>query len=252
MIDSLFSLGRSLIKRTVPYEVQVRQNLIQSIRLTQALMEAGITVSIPETAKSTYDHLNKYFPVRYVVNAPNAKVANVTISHSSKPFVKIGTETRTLLFPRCILDLCRQRWVATRDIDFLFLGLLTDQRKSALTTFENRIRANYPNATIKFEHTMIGRTLPSKAWDDSYSGLLGRTKYVVCLNGDFVWSYRFFEAIFCGAVPIVEDECEAYLGYHYGRMDADEFAYDPKEVEDNFKRSRELLVMESKKLRALV
>jgi hypothetical protein len=60
-----------------------------------------------------------------------------------------------------------------------------------------------------------GRVFPWKAWDDEYFKLLGRSSFVLCPSGDFVWSYRFFEAVLCGAIPIVEETCPAYTGFHF-------------------------------------
>ena len=37
-----------------------------------------------------------------------------------------------------------------------------------------------------------------------YWDMMQRAKYVLCPDGDFVWTYRFFEAVACGAIPIIE------------------------------------------------
>ena len=43
---------------------------------------------------------------------------------------------------------------------------------------------------------------------------------VLCPNGDFVWTYRFFEAAMCGAIPVVENTCPHYDGFvHYAMKD---------------------------------
>lgn len=34
-----------------------------------------------------------------------------------------------------------------------------------------------------------------KSWDTEYYDILSQSKFVICPSGDFIWSYRFFEAI---------------------------------------------------------
>jgi len=60
-----------------------------------------------------------------------------------------------------------------------------------------------------------GRRFPIKAWDEHYYRVLAESEFVLCPSGDFVWSYRFFESILCGAIPIVEEECPAYNGFQF-------------------------------------
>lgn len=60
---------------------------------------------------------------------------------------------------------------------------------------------------------------PTKAWDPAYFQLLSSSKFVLCPNGRFVWTYRFFEAAMCGAIPIVQSKCELYEGYRYYTME---------------------------------
>ena len=63
-----------------------------------------------------------------------------------------------------------------------------------------------------------GRLFPGKAWDDEYFKMLLRSKFVLCPAGDFVWTYRFFESIMCGAIPITEGYCSSYEGFRYFTM----------------------------------
>lgn len=60
---------------------------------------------------------------------------------------------------------------------------------------------------------------PTKTWDPSYFQLLASSKFVLCPDGRYVWTYRFFEAAMCGAIPIVQNECSLYDGYRYYTMD---------------------------------
>jgi hypothetical protein len=63
-----------------------------------------------------------------------------------------------------------------------------------------------------------GWSFPTKAWDSEYFELLSSSKFVLCPDGKFVWTYRFFEAVLCGAVPIIQNECSLYEGFRYYKM----------------------------------
>lgn len=75
--------------------------------------------------------------------------------------------------------------------------------------------------SIVFVTSDRGWCHPTKAWDASYFRLLASSKFVLCPDGQFVWTYRFFEAAMCGAIPIVQNECALYEGYRHYTMDDD-------------------------------
>jgi hypothetical protein len=60
-----------------------------------------------------------------------------------------------------------------------------------------------------------GRKFPIKPWHEEYLKVLSNSQYVLCPSGDYTWSYRFFEAILCGAITIIEKNCEAYDGFKF-------------------------------------
>jgi hypothetical protein len=63
-----------------------------------------------------------------------------------------------------------------------------------------------------------GRRFPTKAWDEAYFRMLADSESVLCPSGDYVWSYRFFEACLCGAMPLVEQASPLYDGFRYRLM----------------------------------
>ena len=81
-----------------------------------------------------------------------------------------------------------------------------------------------------------GRKFPIKSWDDDYFKVLGDSQFVLCPSGVCVWSYRFFESILCGAIPIVESNCEAYEGFRFKYMtdDASTFVWTKEDAEYNY------------------
>ena len=48
--------------------------------------------------------------------------------------------------------------------------------------------------------------------------MLADSEAVLCPSGDYVWSYRFFEACLCGAMPLVEQASPLYDGFRYRLM----------------------------------
>ena len=73
-----------------------------------------------------------------------------------------------------------------------------------------------------------------------------------CPNGDFVWSYRFFEATLCGAIPIIEQFCPAYEGFRYRTMEqpATVCEWHREDAEHNFTLCRTRLTLPRSELDA--
>ena len=82
-----------------------------------------------------------------------------------------------------------------------------------------------------------------KAWDTKYARLLGSSRFALCPNGDFVWTYRFFEAAAAGAIPIVESHCEMYEGFSYYTMNdsIESMKWSRDTAEANAERVRSML-----------
>lgn len=99
-----------------------------------------------------------------------------------------------------------------------------------------------------------GRSFPIKAWDEDYFRLLSQAEFVLCPSGDFVWTYRFFEAILCGAIPIVQAACPLYEGFHFLRADTPRAAWvrSPATVAHNFQLACDRLTVPPAELAAEV
>lgn len=151
----------------------------------------------------------------------------VRVVHAEKPQTFINGKEYSLVFPRFILE-SRENKV----VDKLFIGLITEQRKKFLDNFEDAIITDSNN----------GRNCDTKERDNVYFRLMSRAKFVLCPNGDFVWTYRFFEAILCKAIPIIEDDCELYGGYHFYRL-GDNYEYNETWVQENLSKiKREMML----------
>ena len=146
---------------------------------------------------------------------------------------------KTLIFPHKIINKLISSWKKNKIYDFSFVGIYTSSRKIIINTWlnnnfrsKNIIKNKFSylknlvvEKTIKREYfdsskililsSKKGRKFPKKSWDNNYYNILLKSKFVLCPSGDFIWSYRFFESILCGAIPIVENHCKAYDGFRY-------------------------------------
>ena len=88
---------------------------------------------------------------------------------------------------------------------------------------------------------MKGRQFPIKSFDEEYFTERKKYKFVFCPDGDFVWSYRFFETVMCGGIPIVENDSPLYKGFKYYVLNGDitDLKYDKEWVNHNLKHLKD-------------
>lgn len=263
-------------------------DLLQTLRLVQAIAEAGFTICVAPEDERKVVRLKQVFGLDYKVGtAEAARIAGLCVDHMT-PLTRVGSIERPLIMPHKVLDWCRERWPAERSVDVSFAGLLTDTRREALNAwlrlsgleqlrvpgkpslFRKALRKLLRKANISLtdhvgtENVKIllsdqGRLFPRKAWNTDYYDLLLQSKFVLCPSGDFknngvAWTYRFFEAVLCGAVPVIEEHCAAYDGYRVRLMDAPIGSLDwsQADAEHNFALARERLTVDADALRAEV
>lgn len=265
---------------SITYDLPI--HLIQSLRLIQALMESDFNVVIPAHQEGIFQYLENYFELSYSVDPDGSKLLQeLIINHATPtPETRIGSISRPVIFPHAILDRCRELWPTVRDIDFSFLGLVTEDRRGTLnqwlkqskvrkrisgidmlaTRFSRKfgirilpaitIDASQSQAKVIIKDSLNGRGAPQKFWDEDYYDLMLRTKFSLCPNGDFIWTYRFFEAIMCGSIPVIEDNVPAYQDYFCYRM-ADpisDFKWSSEVVERNFELCKKQLTINKDEL----
>ena len=222
------------------FSININYNLIQSIRLVQSLHEASDNLIINKIHKKKFKILEKYFDLKFNYNVKKFYDISPHIKYShSAPFIKIGNIQRTLIFPHKIINRLILSWKKNKIYDFSFVGIYTSSRKIIINDWlNNKFRSKniidnkfsylknlVVEKTIKREYfdsskililsSKKGRKFPKKSWDNNYYNILLKSKFVLCPSGDFIWSYRFFESILCGAIPIVENHCKAYDGFRY-------------------------------------
>lgn len=219
---------------------------IQTIRLAMSVLEMNPEMQMPLASKSIFDYLNSYFELDVAYYAHSWQVRmrkDISFDHQ-KPSVTVGDVTRPLVFPRQMLAKCRGGWANTDMITFS--GFKTPQRIAALkqwlkNTYDADVdlekEAGYDDNNVKIVWSSNGRQFPQKAWDVPYYDELLSSGFVLCPDGDFIWTYRFFEAVICGAIPIIENMCELYEGFYFYDMKTprEELIYRPEQAGNNFK-----------------
>lgn len=261
------------------FRIDLSLDLIQEIRLVHALMESKYMVHLSPQQIERISVLRDVFDLRPAVGTDGVPLlSGVTVDHC-KPMTSIGPASRPLVFPRAVLEYCRKMWVGERPISFFFAGLVTETRREVLNTWFSRAlphsRVFLPSPTrlscrlqrklrsvlrlpdasnvdvlesrdVVLWMTTRGRCPGIKAWDIEYYRMLGKSKYALCPRGDYPWTYRFFEAIMCGALPIVEDACPLYDGFTFltTRDHIDNHKWSQAVAEHNFDLCRERLTVD--------
>lgn len=158
-----------------------------------------------------------------------------------------------------------------RDVTVSFCGLLTDARLRILKEWLARLRQDTAQVDRLVDGRMVkwlkghvmrrlmkrdmsrreqtfdvsigrvllwssrrGRVFPVKGFDEEYFRVLLRSKFVLCSSGDQIWSYRFFEAVLCGAIPAFEETCPAYEGFEYLTMSNEQFVWSSAIADHNY------------------
>ena len=241
--------------------------LIQQIRVLHAIAESGLPIYISENEAYKLEPLQKYFNIHFNTGTCNGvKFSQLIKIDHSKPTTSIGEIERTLIFPHAITKYLRLMWQSKRKYKYSFAGLVTSERKSVIENWlkniinERKIQlpkeASLINRLIrkvfplwKVERIAIrqygyfniwsstrGRVFPIKSWDEDYFNFLAHSEFVLCPSGKYTWSYRFFETILCGAIPIVEEYCDAYNGFKFKYMEdkLDELVWNKDVIEYNY------------------
>ena len=168
------------------------------------------------------------------------------------------------LFPKRFYEAV-QRLDHGKIYDFCFIGAFrvdakTEARRVWLTTFiKDRFSANsYLQFTDKktktnyaplgpFDHTLeregfVPKEVPLEQrnyFDPQYYQVMCQSRFALCPAGDRAWSMRFYEALMCKAIPILERRwhhrslSEALRGYK-AYTPRDELVYRPDWVEHNY------------------
>ena len=166
----------------------------------------------------------------------------VRIDHAT-PRTWIGDKEYLCVYPKYFLD-----YLEPKIITMVFSGTITPSRKKFLD--------NFPRALVIDSHKGWDEKLKYDK-DEAYFKLMAQSKFVLCPNGcgltdrekkgfygdpAFAWTYRFFDAIFFLAIPIVEEDLKIYEGYHYYKL-GDNYEYNEEWVRLNLAKAKAELML---------
>ena len=72
--------------------------------------------------------------------------------------------------------------------------------------------------------------------DIDYYTNMSKSKFTLCPTGDCPWSYRFFEAIMCFSIPILNDKSDIFCKDYYYIMYGDEYVYSHEQALENYNK----------------
>jgi hypothetical protein len=265
-----------MMKEPLPVKINLSFELLQEVRLAHALMELPCGVVLDKKHKLKFQRLQKAFNLNcfFDDNRRHRLLRDIEIVHDL-PFTRVGRITKPLIFPHAMFRYLRALWPRQREYQVSFAGLVTKDREkfleNAFAVFEGRrrnntykekqprsnllsailpggLRGNYymsGRSKIRIVKSDRGRRYPVKSWDERYWKLLLHSHFVLCPPGDCNWSYRFFEAIICGAIPIIGSHSPLYEGYAYRKIDTDakELIWSHHLAEKNYRLCRSRLTI---------
>ena len=156
----------------------------------------------------------------------NIDDVKINIDHyKGKCFV--NTYVFGLIFPKYMIDTISEL-DKTKTLDYYFKGLITHKR-SSINSFKS------DNSIII--NSTYGRDSEKKYnLDIDYYTNMSKSKFTLCPTGDCPWSYRFFEAIMCFSIPILENDSDIFCKDFYYFIIGDEYIYSLEKVLFNYKK----------------
>ena len=133
-----------------------------------------------------------------------------------------------LTFPMYILNYTN-KLNKNKEIDYNFIGTITDHRKWI---------EKYKKDNSIIKSSGYGRDIQKKyEIDKDYYDVISKSKFTLTPTGDCPWSYRFFEAIMCLSIPILEDNSnDIYMKDYFCFFDKDEHIYDKDKALKNYNK----------------
>lgn len=186
-------------------------NLLQEVRVLHSLCDNGVTLFCDQTQYNKLKPLVDKFKcdIRVGNSTSSTNLTNLLQIHHNTPITKIGDVTKPLIFPKTLIEFCQKDNLEKMG-KIYFRGLITDKRKESISKLQS---TNLLETII--DSSMKGRQFPIKTFDEDYFNDMKKYKFIFCPDGDFVWSYRFFESVMCGGIPIVENDSPLYSGFKY-------------------------------------
>ena len=200
----------------IPKEINIINPilLVQEIKVIHSLCENGITIYCNNQEYNKLKFLKDVFNFDIKIGIKNGipELKDVVKINHNKPETSINNIVKPLFFPKTLIKKCNE-FNHIKSDKIYFRGLLTNKRHNSFSILTNKTKHE-----IICESTMNGREFPIKSFDIEYYENMSKYQFVFCPDGDFTWSYRFFESIMCGSIPIIENESEIFKGFFYYKL----------------------------------
>lgn len=197
--------------------------------MSDATIQKNGTIKMDRITLKGNERLQEYFFKKCIIETPsyfgNLSKYNIRIDHfNGKNY--LNNSQYPILFPRSTFE-----YVSTlskeKDVEYYFKGVITEKRKWIKKYEDTGIILNSNSGrdrSIKYDI------------DIDYFRSMCSSKFTLTPTGDCPWSYRFFEAIMCYSIPILEDDIEdVYQHLFKTYRHSDQHVYDPLIVEYNIK-----------------
>jgi pyruvyltransferase len=177
---------------------------------------AYIKISLSALSRSVvtytgYEMLQEFYAKKFIEETMHGRYSNLSIDHILGT-TTINTQIYGLIFPSSMISMISGLSKDKR-YEYYFKGLITDSRKWV---------HNFQSSSSLIQNSTYGRDFSKKySYDMDYYTNMSLSKFVICPVGGCPWSYRFFEAIMCFAIPIMEKNtidkyCKDYTYFEVG------------------------------------
>jgi hypothetical protein len=191
--------------------IDIEINLIQEIRLIHSLLDDNYVLFFNTKTIKKLEPLLKKYPDNVKIGSHRVfeNISNILTINHFKPEIIFKDIQKPLIFPKSLINYCEVN-CNEKIPGVFFSGLLTTKRKLVIDSLSKKT-----NLPLIIKNSNKGREFPQKSYDINYFNEMLKYKFILTPNGDFIWTYRFFESIMCGAIPIVEESCDIFKGFIY-------------------------------------
>lgn len=160
---------------------------------------------------------------KYLINNINIKIDHIPGD------CYINDMKYSLIFPKYLLNTI-EKIDKNKGNNYYFKGVINEKRQWIKKY--NYIEKSYIQNSLSGRNTNTKYTI-----DIDYYTDMCKSKFTLCPTNDCPWSYRFFEAIMCLSIPILDKNTDDkfYKNYYYFYdEDNKDHIYDLKKAKENY------------------
>lgn len=201
MVASCFAKNDTCKDQGSLPQFQSKPETCQSFRLSKGTPKEGVLLQRIHLEQTLHEECIIVDKNKMSIDHPNAR--NV-----------VNGCTVGIVFPRSLIGYCECGVWQPKNISYFFSGFETPGRMW-VWDYSN-------NTAARVEFSQSGRNVLRETglFDYDYYDNLMASRFALAPDGDFHWTYRFLEAIMCGAIPIIPKRStskpeDQELGYEY-------------------------------------